>query len=64
MICTKTGLLLEEDPLSSLLLKGLNEQHLNSFLSLISLTLRLKLCSSVLVGIIYSIISQCLEKLR
>jgi len=64
MICTKTGLLLEEDPLSSLLLKGLNEQHFNSFLSLISLTLRLKLCSSVLVGIIYSIISQCLEKLR
>lgn len=61
MISTEMVLLVEEDPLSILLLKGLSEQLLNFILGLISLTLRLKLCSSFLVGSTYSTISQCLE---
>lgn len=61
MISTETALLLEEDPLSILLLKGLIEQLLYSILHLISLTLRLKLCSSFLIGSIYGTISIVLK---
>lgn len=49
MISTETVLLLEEDPSSILLFKGLIEQLLHSILHLSSLTLRLKLYSSFLV---------------
>lgn len=63
IINTETVLLLEEDPLGILLLKGFIEQLLNCVLGLISLTLRLKLCSSFLVGSIYSTVSR-LEKLH